>query len=280
MELFYFKSEKGNFGDDLNPWLWGQIFGDLSKYQCYIDFIGIGSILDDRINYGKNKKIIFGAGVRDFKFKPENNYDVRFVRGPLSSQVFNNAPYITDSAYCLALIKDKIENVPKIYDCSIIPYFHHTSSFNWSLFEKLTGIHVIYPSGSVEIVIDEIAKSSKIISGAMHGAIIADVLRIPWKRLRFGKHGSESFFTSELKWHDWLYSIKIYDDLEVIRINEKLFNYSKLGALFSKNIQFIQALKTIKKEGNFYLSEDVVYNEIKDKLREEIRKFKFDYSER
>ena len=42
MELFYFKSEKGNFGDDLNPWLWGEIFGDLSKYQCDIDFIGIG----------------------------------------------------------------------------------------------------------------------------------------------------------------------------------------------------------------------------------------------
>jgi len=279
MNLFFYNAIDGNFGDDLNPWLWSKLLGDFNNYKD-VDFVGIGSILDERINKGKNKKIIFGAGIRDLIFSPRGNFDVRFVRGPLSSKVFGNSNYITDSAYCLALLEKKYLNIKKQYDCSIIPYFRHRKIINWKLFEKITGIHVIFPDSDVEGVIEEIGKSEKIICGAMHGAIIADVLRVPWKRLRFGTHGSESYFTSEIKWHDWLYSMEIYSPIEVININRKLFEYSKTGNKISSLILFIDSIKKIRNNNNFYLSNEIVFKEKIELLAIEIEKFKIDYETR
>lgn len=279
MKLLYFNSNLGNFGDDLNPWLWNKLLGDFSNYKD-IDFVGIGSILDERINSDENKKIIFGSGVRDMMFLPNGNFDVRFVRGPLSSKVFSNSNYITDSAYCLALLEKKYFNIKKQYDCSIIPYFRHRNIINWKLFEKITGIHVIFPNSDVESVLEEIGASEKIICGAMHGAIIADVLRVPWKRLRLGMHGSESYFTSEIKWHDWLYSMEIYKPIEVINVNGSLFEYSKIGKKISSLILFIDSIKKIRNNNNFYLSDEMVFKEKIELLAIEIEKFKIDYEAR
>lgn len=211
MNLIYFKSDIGNFGDDLNPWLWKKLLGDFSSYPTDIDFAGIGSILDDRV-FSENKeykKIIFGSGVRDFSFNlPINEkIDIRFVRGPISSKVCNNAPYITDSAYALALLT--FPEQKKKYKVSYIPYFRNYHNFDWQLFKKLLGVNVINPCDDIENVIKEIRSSEKILTSAMHGAIFADIFRIPWMRVKMTKSGYESDFTSELKWTDWLLSMNI-----------------------------------------------------------------------
>lgn len=278
MNLFYFKSDIGNFGDDINPWLWGKLIGDFDQYDDDLDFIGIGSILDDRIKNDR-KKIVFGSGVRDFNFRTDTitNLEFRFVRGPISSKILNEVPYITDSAYCIALLRETFNTSEKKYACSIMPYFRQVKSFNWALFEKITGIHVILPTGQVEHIIQEISLSEKIIAGAMHGAIVADALRIPWKRLRFGKHGAESYLTSELKWHDWLYSMGIYDDIEVININNLLFEHSKIGQFFSKKIRFLEMLKKLNFKGKFYLTDKYIFENKMNLLQKEISKFISDY---
>lgn len=122
MKLCYFHSINGNFGDDLNPWLWPKLFG----YEAFnkIDdvlFIGIGSILSN--GWGRKiksqfktstQKVVFGSGIRnendDFSFM--DNWDVYFVRGPISSKrIFNDyLHFISDPAYCIRLL-DNYKNV-------------------------------------------------------------------------------------------------------------------------------------------------------------------------
>lgn len=207
MNLIYWKSDIGNFGDDLNPWLWERIFGDFSKYTNDIDFVGIGSQLDTPFE-NERRKIIFGAGIRDFLFNPKlDKLDIRFVRGPYSAKVFNNCRYITDAAYCLALLEKK--EYKKKYNVSYMPYFRHVPFFDWTFFEKWSGIKVILPTNPVEQIIQEINESRNLLTSAMHGAIVADIYRVPWMRVKYSEFLGESLLTSELKWADWLQSMDL-----------------------------------------------------------------------
>jgi len=271
MNIIYFKSDIGNFGDDLNPWLWEQLFGDFSSYKKDLDFIGIGSILDTRIN-SDNAKLVFGSGVRDFDFDINeiSNLEISFVRGPISSRLTNNSNYITDAAYALRLLPQK--NYTKKYKTSIIPYFRHAYQFNWKLFEKFTGIHVIMPTQPVEKVIEEINQSENILAVAMHGAILADIYRVPWMRVKFSKHGHESALTSELKWNDWLRSIDIKDP----SIHSFDFNFNQ--ELSKPKQWFALVMMRLKfKNNRFILSSDKVVKTIDKKMKEAVDQFKTKY---
>lgn len=275
MKLIYFKADIGNFGDDLNLYLWKELFGDFNNYKDDLDFIGIGSILDKRIlENTTSKKIIFGSGVRDvdFRINANDNVTISFVRGPISSRLNNNAKFITDSAYCLRLLKYRY-NSNKLYKYSYIPYFRNYYNFNWKLFSKLTGINVINPTADITNVIKEINNSEYIYTSAMHGAILADIYRIPWKRVRFNKTGNESNFTSELKWQDWLRTID-------------LSNHQSIDLDFNLNNKFNKLTESIKlyklaiklKTNHFSLSKDSIIKEIDDKLNNEVNLFMNNYT--
>lgn len=271
MNIIYFKSDIGNFGDDLNPWLWEKLFGDFSNYKKDLDFIGIGSILDNRIK-SDNDKIVFGSGVRDFDFDINqiSNIKVLFVRGPISSKLTNNSNYLTDAAYALRLLPKK--TYTKKYKASIIPYFRHAYQFNWGLFEKFTGIHVIMPTQHVEKVIEEINQSEKILASAMHGAILADVYRVPWMRVKFSKHGHESPLTSELKWSDWLSSVGLND----VPTHNFDFNFNKRKSKI-KQLYYLLIMKVKFRKNTFVKSSDKIIEEIDDKMKIQIEQFKNDY---
>lgn len=275
MKLFYFKSNIGNFGDDLNPWLWNKIFGDLESYQANIEFIGVGSILDNRIKSSPNN-VVFGSGVRSFN--PLTNLkesEFIFVRGPISSKVLGGVPFITDSAYCLGLLPEYKKTQIKKYKCSIIPYFRHLDKFNWEGFCIKNGFNFINVTDPVEEVIKQINESEKVIAGAMHGAIIADVLRVPWVRLRFGKHGYESAETSELKWNDWMLSMELFDSCDLLNI--RLAKFSKRNRLFNFLINLEVEYK-VKGKIDFSLSGTNVLNFKLDELSKAVENFKQIYA--
>ncbi len=41
MRLYYFKDPRGNFGDDLNPWLWKQLWPELQQGEDDELFVGM-----------------------------------------------------------------------------------------------------------------------------------------------------------------------------------------------------------------------------------------------
>lgn len=260
MNLIYYKSKEGNFGDDLNPFIWEKLLGDFATYPTELDFVGIGSIFDERLQDSINKKIIFGAGIRDFLFDPKNLNIVKelsFVRGPISAKA-TSLDYITDTAYALALIKEYplLLKTQKKYKISYIPYFEQVEGLDWSLFKMMTGYNVILPNQDIETILSDIAASEKIITSAMHGAIVADILRIPWLRLKFAKQGNEPSLTSELKWNDWMMSMGITKCFE---INSDLNINLKCGKLSS----FIKILLLKRKFSylRFNISDNLVFDQ-------------------
>jgi len=62
MKLFYCKVTTGNFGDDLNPWLWPKLLPGIIDEDGSTLFVGIGSIINQFIPDAP-LKIVFGSGV-------------------------------------------------------------------------------------------------------------------------------------------------------------------------------------------------------------------------
>jgi len=65
------------------------------------------------------------------------------------------------------------------------------------------GIHYLDPGEPVEDLLDEIAASETVLAEAIHAAIIADSLRIPWVPLQLFDH------IAPFKWQDWLGSLSM-----------------------------------------------------------------------
>jgi hypothetical protein len=223
MNYIFYKSKHGNFGDDLNEWLWPKLF-PLSKHTSDTNFLGIGSILyEENPSLAKihsQQKLVFGTGVRPTdtysNLKTDHLWNVLFLRGPLSSFMLNNKyEYITDAAYALRHVDSfpKLLASEKKYKISLMPYFKSLEYFDWPAICKELGYHYISPlsENGVEFTLQEIAASEKLITEAMHGAIVADLLRVPWHRFVFTTPHTEGGKVSDFKWNDWLLSIGVHN---------------------------------------------------------------------
>ncbi len=65
------------------------------------------------------------------------------------------------------------------------------------------GINYIDPCGPIEDVLRGIEDSNKIVAEAMHGAIVADALRVPWVPVQLSDR------ILNLKWWDWCRSLNM-----------------------------------------------------------------------
>lgn len=299
MKYLYFKDPKGNFGDDLNPWLWDKLLGDAGENSDSC-LLGIGTILmpSNKLvteNY-ENKKIVFGSGARpslDYKKLTIDNdlWDIRFLRGPLSSYYFDNKyKYITDAAYAIRLLPStqKLIDTEKKYDVSVMPYYKSTEFLDWDKICKEMGFHYISPhsENGVEATLQEIAASKYIITEAMHGAILADALRVPWHRFVFSAPHFESSAVSDFKWMDWLMSIKLnlnevtylrfYQKTIVNAIVSRLSNYRIHSCILSKKSIKKDITNLLQLPKRYYISDDTIIKEIDDKMQEELFRLKND----
>lgn len=258
MHIFAHKSHIHNFGDDLN----NELFNSVGKVEGKQILYSIGTILDGRV---KPKSIVFGSGVRAKEFKkikPED-CDVWFVRGPISGHLVK-APFISDPAYLIIdHPKYKKLSEQKKYGTSIIPYYKDKHLPIWGIL-RLFGFHIINRNTPTWQVIEEIKQSKRVISGAMHGAILADACRVPWQRLFIsGSMGSEKDHVNHQKWNDWLLSI--LQPIPGIKIQTP-FSYLKIKFLFAP-IKWLEIIVKVVLNKQFFLSEDSVYDEIISKLR-------------
>lgn len=204
MKLYYYADGNGNVGDDLNPWLWPRILSTLLNEDESSIFLGIGTLINDRAPR-KPRKIVFGSGL-GYGYGPpvlDDTWTIYCVRGPLTANALDLPRHmaITDPAILLATLR--LPKATRLLEPAFIPHHKSAELADWSQLCDETGLRYIDPRWSVDNVISEIQRSRFVISEAMHGAIIADTLRVPWVSTVCYPH------ISEFKWLDWCMSLSL-----------------------------------------------------------------------
>ncbi|AVZ30124.1 polysaccharide pyruvyl transferase family protein [Nodularia spumigena] len=207
MKLFYYEPGN-NFGDQLNPWLWQKLIPGILDNDETNTFVGIGTLFNDLLpmrTQNARLRVIFSTGVGYGKGLPplDDSYKIYCLRGPLSAQSLGVSEKlaVTDGAI---LIRNffQPENQKKVYKFSYMPH-HRLAGENWRLICDSLGFGYIDPCWSIEKVLSCMSQTEVLLAEAMHGAIIADALRIPWIPIK-----TDSTIL-EFKWQDWCKSIGV-----------------------------------------------------------------------
>ncbi|PQO43895.1 polysaccharide pyruvyl transferase family protein [Blastopirellula marina] len=279
--LYYYKDPRGNFGDDLNPWIFPRLLGREFKFADFSSseptLIGIGTLLGQEFPE-KVRKIVFstGAGYGTSKPTASPNWDIRCVRGPLTAKLLGLDPKlaITDGAILLAALREHLPAPRTGLPSKIGVFLHHKSATerNWRPICEQAGLHYLDPHQSVEDTLAEMQSLDCIICEAMHGAIVADTLRIPWIPIKIYSH------INEFKWNDWTRSLNL-DFFPVsspfpmsiprLSTSRQVVNkayHACVDFLTSKNVELSQWLRLVSRSDVRYLSADRDFNDRLERL--------------
>lgn len=282
MKLYFWNGP--NFGDQLNAYIFPQLFPDLLRTaEDGILLCGIGSIIEKNLIPDGQDIIIFGSGMRHPIYEGDRiGWDIRFLRGPLSANCLSRPnDYITDAAYCLSFIDD-FKNLScaskKKYKASLIPYFSYAPLLPWQRVCNRVGINYIDPAGHPKDIIREVLSSERIIAGAMHGAIVADICRVPWVRLRMDQFPTEDPLTTEFKWADWMLSLGLKTDPCVKISSVDLHSTTKMLSKISFALEAMLKLRDRSKVV-YQLTKDDVLSSVIHRLASAISSLREDYQE-
>lgn len=204
MKMYYYRGPRPNFGDVLNEWLWPRLLPDFFDGDESALFLGIGSILYDFLPSAA-RKVVFGAGYGGYTPVPriDERWAFYFVRGPLTARTLGLDPSLAigDAAILVrscALVRPKM-----VHRASFMPHWESAIDGDWPEVAARAGLHYIDPCGDVEQVIEDILASEMVVTEAMHGAIVADALRVPWVPVRPVQSPNRG------KWADWASALGI-----------------------------------------------------------------------
>ena len=192
-----FRHPADNFGDNLNSWLWPQIAPEVCDPLNPVVFVGIGTILGADIP-NHYPKVVFGSGcggTNRLKFDP--SWRIYAVRGRLTAAHLKLDPSLAITDPGILVRKVYNSNPAKRYRVSWMPHHQSFAEADWTKLSARTSMHCIDPRNPVEQILEEIGSSDLLLTEAMHGAIVADVLRVPWVPVKV----YPQFL--EFKWRDW-----------------------------------------------------------------------------
>jgi succinoglycan biosynthesis protein ExoV len=272
LKLYYYKSALGNFGDDLNGWLWNELLPDFFDDNDDVLFSGIGTIINTEMPKGK-QWVVFSSGL-GYGVPPSgfggNDWNIISVRGPLSATLLGlpKEKYITDGAALLNTISEfkpvtESERAGTIF----IPHHNALGKGQWEKSCDIAGIEFVSPRGEAKKIIHKIRHSKLVLADAMHAAIIADAMRVPWVPM------VTSSQINTFKWLDWtqtiscpytpivlggnllkkmlhkqkvnLYGDKIFNSGEDVAEALKLFRNLRALNYTSTNVRFINKFKSV-----------------------------------
>ncbi|MGB3293377.1 MAG: polysaccharide pyruvyl transferase family protein [Phormidesmis sp.] len=215
MRLFYYQrgDRQPNFGDELNPWLWPQLrpdlFGQDAQDESATVFVGTGTLLNNKLpaRVGPDSRLIVfstGAGYEQPLQQIPDSWQICCVRGPLSAQRLGLPPEkaITDGGLLIA----KVFAPPAAQQgCSFMPHIHSASpaAESWQRICQQADVRYIDPRWPIEQVLQAIGSSQRVLAEAMHGAIAADALRVPWIPVITTPR------IYSFKWQDWCASMNL-----------------------------------------------------------------------
>lgn len=279
MAIYYHQSyskNRGirNFGDDINPYLLGRLFHHSIIESDEICLIGIGTILNDRelsrVDHYK-RKIVFSSGVGYGSLDQsrfDSSWDFACVRGPNSAIALNLDPEkaVADGAILLSVVQSHTTRPEKKYSATFIPHVESDVASGSGL-KKLCddlGIHYLSPSVDSKTFMLDVERSEKVLTEAMHGAIVADSLRVPWVPIKFHLH-------ERFKWEDWCQSMNLpyaLTELGPVFWDKKQGSFSRIKQAwqFAKTRKCKKSLRQILYSCEPMLSESSVFEDRKSAL--------------
>lgn len=277
--IYYFKSAEGNFGDDFNIDFWSWVFpstdiqfvGTRDQHDPSTPLIcGIGTLLDQFVPQTCSLRI-FGSGAGYHSPRPVTDQDrVYFVRGKKTADLIG-APAstaLTDPAMLAYTIYPDPQQQP-VYETGLIPHFGTKNKRLWRFLCDSLSLRYIDPSLPPSEVAANIRNCKRVVTEAMHGAIFADSLRVPWLPI------SASKYINTLKWGDWTDGLNLPYAPVTLHIDfehpaKRLANPFRLY-LSAKNLQ-----KALNADA-FQLSSSSVFDDKIQQLLQQIEAIRQDY---
>lgn len=297
MKLHYFRFANGvtNFGDDLNPWLWEKLLPDVFDGDERSIFVGIGTLLNKTLPKA-NKTAVFGSGVGyggGVLPTIDQSWKIYCVRGPLSAKKLGIAPElaVTDSALLIRRVyKPNLEKRTKF---AYMPHIRLAMLGDpaWKDICEEAGMSYIDPRWQTETILSAICQTEVLLTEAMHGAIVADALRVPWVPVM------TSTTILPFKWHDWCSTVGLKYEPHYLMPSNKLYppaykveaflrfwkKYTLqaprrlLKSLFQQDCKKMATqLVDIAKNSQPNLSSDVRIEQLTVQLEERLQEFKQD----
>ena len=216
MEILYYRDPIGNFGDDLNESIWQKLLPAHVFDAVDTVLMGIGSIFNERsapLSQTRGKKVfVIGSGA-GYGALPSgwDRWNILGVRGPLTAELIGKPELaMTDSAALLSSVPSIASVAPRAESILLIPHFHSITRGSWDRVAREAGMTFVDPRWPVATVMDHFSRAKLVVTEAMHGAIVADTLRIPWLPIVIAPS------TLPFKWKDWTLSLGLpYEPMAV-----------------------------------------------------------------
>lgn len=209
MKLFFFKGAKDNFGDELNEWLWERLAPGVWDQDESVRVSVIGTLISHEFMKKAPRWIVFGSGA-GYAAAPEGfggeGWTILSVRGPLSAEVLGLDPSlaVTDGALLLSLLEE-CQPLPESEREGIVFMPHHNALEKgaWSEVCQRAGINYIDPTDKSVQTLQRLRRAKLVVADAMHAAIVADTLRVPWVPVATSRQ------INTFKWMDWTLSMEL-----------------------------------------------------------------------
>ncbi len=236
MQLYRWQGKTRNFGDELNTLIWPRLLPDFFDDDPAEVFLGIGSILDAR-HAADAVKLAAGAGYGGYEPLPalDASWVIHWVRGPRTARLLGlpESRGLGDPAMLLPQAgwgggtrgepaAAPTPTLPRFAGegalnslsreagegwgggmrltrgaIGFMPHFESLGRGAWHAAASAAGVRLIDPRGDPAAIIAAIGSCRVLLSEALHGAIVADALRVPWIALRPLAPAHRA------KWHDW-----------------------------------------------------------------------------
>jgi succinoglycan biosynthesis protein ExoV len=227
MELCYHRVPLGNFGDDLNLWLWDELLPGWRDWAADSVLVGVGTLLNTdlerRVGPGR-RFLVAGSGVGYAAGLPDvsdrDRWDIRSVRGPLSAQGLGlpAGKGLIDPAAMIPTLP-AFRGIPRAGRPIFVPHSDSVERHDWAAACAAAGLDYVSPQGDSRKVIARLAGAPLVLAESMHAAIIADAFRTPWIPVRIG------YKFLPFKWEDWAMSVGVTlgDIPPLFALEERLF---------------------------------------------------------
>lgn len=191
-----------NFGDMLNKYIWAKYFGKFIDRDDGILMFGIGTVLGEDTGDAVSV-IVCGSGCgysRRIREIDSKLFKFFFVRGKMTEKILGlpEGTAITDPGI---LTPECFPPAPRGERVVFVPHWESASNPLWRIACERAGVDYVDPLGDINEIMKALSSARLVIAEAMHGAIVADSYRTPWKAVTTSER------INRFKWTDWAGSL-------------------------------------------------------------------------